>query len=107
MFEATEKMSICYQPSEISVSIVKIRKIFVNFCQIFKTNFRLKAIQKHMKDVHPDSETETEELKDLNKDILRRFEQLKQVSDFSGRATGVSGVAIATLDYRNCHIKMQ
>ena len=40
---------------------------------------RLKAIQKHMKDVHPDSDTETEELKDLNKDILRRYEQLKQV----------------------------
>ena len=25
----------------------------------------------------------------------------------SGRATGVSGVAIATLDFRNCHIKLQ
>ena len=25
----------------------------------------------------------------------------------SGRATGVSGVAIATQDFRNCHIKMQ
>ena len=36
-----------------------------------------------MKDVHPDSDTETEELKDLNKDILRRYEQLKQVWQFT------------------------
>ena len=75
--EITEKMSISYQPSEIQVSVfhsVQISEFFLifDFC-------RLKAIQKHMKDVHPDSDTETEELKDLNKDILRRYEQLKQV----------------------------
>ena len=30
-----------------------------------------------------------------------------QIQTHSGRATGVSGVAIATLDFKNCHIKMQ
>ena len=70
-------MSICHQPSEIQVSVFHSVK-FQNFSS-FSISYRLKAIQKHMKDVHPDSDTETEELKDLNKDILRRYEQLKQV----------------------------
>ena len=71
-------MSICNQPSEIQVSVFHSVKIS-EFSLIFDVFSRLKAIQKHMKDVHPDSDTETEELKDLNKDILRRYEQLKQV----------------------------
>ena len=62
----------------------KYRLVFFTVCKFqnfpsFSFFCRLKAIQKHMKDVHPDSDTETEELKDLNKDILRRYEQLKQV----------------------------
>lgn len=73
-------MPIRNQPSTLQVnSKLKLGILKIGLFQwVFKT-CRLKAIQKQSGHVKPDTDEEKAELRDLNKDLLRRNEQIGQV----------------------------